>query len=598
MVEASNALNADGVKIDNSKTQLVTDMGYMFTALNESIPDTSGIKTWWAKSDLKTFGESAKGFIEAMVEASNALNADGVSINEEAIEKAVNAGSLMASLQEAIPTDKWFDGKVQLDDFGAKIKKFGGYLSDYSEVVSDIDTESMSTSITNANRLANLALSIVDLDTAGITNFKEISGISDTLSVYYDTIKDVDVDVLTKSITGAVRLKSLLSALADIDPSGVQNFQIVPIGTAMKSYGSSVANIDPEVVESSITSAMRIKNLINDLAGIDIGSVESFKTAVDELSNVSIDGFVKSFSGSEGKLSTSGANLIVSFINGVKSKSSSASSVISEIVTGMHKAITSKLSSFVSAGEVIITKLSNAIKSKSAAVVASFSISITLAITAIIGYRGSFASAGEYLGSGLVEGINSKQTAVYNAGYRLGQKAVQGEKDGQKSKSPSKLTIQSGKWLGEGLVIGIRSMGSKVYNAGHNLGDSAANSISSAVAKMTDFVSEGIDSTPTIRPVLDLSDVESGVGTIDGLLGGSRSMSIMSNVNSISSMMNRRNQNGANEEVVTAINKLRKDLENVGNTTYSINGITYDDGSNVSDAIKSLVRAARIERRV
>ena len=57
------------------------------------------------------------------------------------------------------------------------------------------------------------------------------------------------------------------------------------------------------------------------------------------------------------------------------------------------------------------------------------------------------------------------------------------------------------------------------------------------------------------------------------------------------------NQNGVNDDVVYAINKLRKDLGNVGNTTYSINGITYDDGSNISDAIQTLVRAAIVERR-
>ena len=32
--------------------------------------------------------------------------------------------------------------------------------------------------------------------------------------------------------------------------------------------------------------------------------------------------------------------------------------------------------------------------------------------------------------------------------------------------------------------------------------------------------------------------------------------------------------------------------------TYHVNGITYDDNSNVASAVKSLVRAARIERRV
>ena len=35
-----------------------------------------------------------------------------------------------------------------------------------------------------------------------------------------------------------------------------------------------------------------------------------------------------------------------------------------------------------------------------------------------------------------------------------------------------------------------------------------------------------------------------------------------------------------------------------GGNTYQINGITYDDGSNVRDAVETLIRASLIERRI
>ena len=99
---------------------------------------------------------------------------------------------------------------------------------------------------------------------------------------------------------------------------------------------------------------------------------------------------------------------------------------------------------------------------------------------------------------------------------------------------------------------------------------------------------------PTISPLLDLSNVKSGVKSIGSMIGNP-SLEVMSNVGSISMMMNR--QNGVNDDVVSAINKLRGELGNIGGDTYSINGITYDDGTNVSDAVKTLVRAAKVERR-
>jgi hypothetical protein len=63
-------------------------------------------------------------------------------------------------------------------------------------------------------------------------------------------------------------------------------------------------------------------------------------------------------------------------------------------------------------------------------------------------------------------------------------------------------------------------------------------------------------------------------------------------------MMNSRNQNGTTMEVISAIDRLRKSMGNLGGTTYNVNGITYDDGTNVSNAVKDIIRYARMEGRV
>lgn len=207
----------------------------------------------------------------------------------------------------------------------------------------------------------------------------------------------------------------------------------------------------------------------------------------------------------------------------------------------------------------------------------------------------SMESAGKDLGIGLIRGINSKKQDVYNAGFALGQRAVQGENDGQKSNSPSKLTIKAGKWLGEGLVIGIQKMGNSVYQSGYNLGETATNAISSTISRISDVLDSDIDTQPTIRPVLDLSDVSAGAGTINRMFGTNPSIGVLAKVNSISSMMN--SQNGSNKEVISAIKDLGNKLDNKSGDTYNFGDFTYDDSSNVSDAVRTLVRAVKIEGR-
>ena len=155
-----------------------------------------------------------------------------------------------------------------------------------------------------------------------------------------------------------------------------------------------------------------------------------------------------------------------------------------------------------------------------------------------------------------------------------------------------------GAFAGEGFVNALGDFVSTSYKAGVNMADSARKGLSNAIEKSRSLASFDMDMQPTIRPVVDLSAVEAGAGMIDGMFSGSVSIGSKANVSAISSMMKARSQNGNNDDVVSAISGLRKDIGKIQGNTYNVGGITYDDGSNISNAVESLVRAARIERRI
>ena len=158
--------------------------------------------------------------------------------------------------------------------------------------------------------------------------------------------------------------------------------------------------------------------------------------------------------------------------------------------------------------------------------------------------------------------------------------------------------MQIGRYLDEGLAIGINDSSDVATNSASNMANSVIGNVQNAISMAGDLFSANADAQPTIRPVVDLSNVQTGVNAINGLFNTAQSVRVQANLNAIGHSMNAMRQNGKNDDVISAINKLNDKLDGVGNTYNTINGVTYDDGSNVTDAIETLVRYAKIGGRV
>ena len=574
----------------------IANIGLAFTKLQSTVSPANGLLQALAGSkSLGNFGFQVATFASQLKTASSSLSGENA-VDMSAIQNAVNAGQMLSALQKALPEEHWFDGKMNLKQFGTKISAFGTAMKSFGDSVAEVDTSKISLSITLGRRIAAFAKSIVDLDTSGISNFKKVKGIGDAIKGYNNKVSDIDTGVVSKSITAANRLKSFVRGLSGFDSSSISNFKVGSLGKAIKSYSDSVSGMNVSTVSSSITAANRLKSFISSLAGLDTSGVGKFKSAISELGKTNVSQVASAFSKGTSKITSAGRNLTKALSSGIKSNSGSVTSAATSMVSSMQKSITGKTSSFHVSGSQLASSFVKGISSKKgAATSAAKSLATSAASASKTGYGTMYAN-GAYLGAGLISGVNSKVSAAYSAGYALGRAAVRGEKDGQHSNSPSKDTIKAGKWLGEGLVIGAQSMTRKVSKAGRSMGEMATQSISSAISSAANLVDMGINSAPTIRPVVDLSDVKDQAATI-GSLFSNPMVSPTSNIRAIKSIMSENSQNGNIDDVVSAINKLRKDMGNVGNTYNSINGVTYDDGSGISDAVETIFRAARMERR-
>ena len=306
------------------------------------------------------------------------------------------------------------------------------------------------------------------------------------------------------------------------------------------------------------------------------------------------------------RLLDKGAQLVIDLINGIAKSIEEHSGELGDAFRNLWNSLWNGFLEFwgihspskkmQGGGENIITGLKNGIANMASAPINAMKEVGTKIWNAAKEFPSKFISVGKDIMSGLKSGISSKIESVKTSITSACSKVWNAAKDFLGINSPSKKFITIGKSIDEGMVVGIKKDARTITKASEGIGKTAVSSMSSAISKVTDILNSDIDSQPTIRPVLDLSDIESGAGSIGRLLDGFHSVSVDANIGAINSMMNRRNQNGNNADVVSAIDKLGGKLGNGGNT-YNINGITYNDDENLNNAVYELIRAARIERR-
>lgn len=599
----SFATSVDGINTEAIKS--ASSAAKALVSLANDIPNEGGwISKIVGENTIDTFGSKLPAFGKGL--KSFAASVDG--INAEAITASVKAAKGLVDIANEIPNEGGWISKIVGDNgignFGDELVSFGTSLHSYSNAITTgtgINADKVSESVKVAESLVKMAEWLDDHDYDEIKDFPDaLINLGTSLNAYSSEVKEVNQYTIEGSVNSIKKVANMIKYLNGIDYSNVNVLpdNLTDLGKKLKAFSMSVAGIDTNQATASVTALRQILHALADMKNTDFSVIETFNSSLKKISKSSVDNFINAFKGANTKAVNAAKGMIDNLVRGFTLNSGKVKTASSKAVQNAVKGIESKQSAFATAGTKLMSNLAKGISQKTGSVTTAVRTAVSSACSAISSQYTVFYNQGTYLGAGLVLGIQSKEQAAYDAGYALGQKAAQGEKDGQKSNSPSKLTIQYGKWLGEGLVIGIEKMNKSVYNAGYGMGETATNTISKAVSRISDMMDTSIDSQPTIRPVVDLSNVQSSADTINGMFGINPSIGLLSNVGAIDSMMNASLQNGANDDVVSAINKLNKNLENVGGNSYVIDGITYDDGSNITDAVQSLVRAARVERRV
>ena len=565
---------------DFDKASIATECGKELADLNESIPKSEG----WAQKilgsqDMGDFGDSLIAFGEGLAGFCDATS----SIKANAVKQTSLSGDVLDAILvvcDKIPADdSWWDKFVgrstNIGAFGDSIGSLGLGLSDYINAVKGISDSDISN---------------IDKSGEAISSLGEVAQLVPNDNLVADA--EDSKDFIRKMSIVPTKIAEYVDAAAAIDNKFLIRIALTKLAlTAIINVVRGIKNDDSDSIKKTIKIITNIKNAITDLSREDFTGANKFKDAVDVIASSDIDGFKTTMKGlSEVSFKD--------FISGLEQCASDSDKIGKELVSKLSTSITTSNEDFVSAGKKLMGCFNEGMSSKmedSAAIM--FLIAkkcyFTLSRRSI---KNDFYDAGKNLVKGFARGISENSFIAEIKAAAMADSAYEAAKEALDINSPSKIFRKLGFSIPEGLAMGIDKLGYVVGNSIISMTDSAIRGTKNAISRIASIVTSDIDAQPTIRPVLDLSDIKSGANAIRNMLNG-RTMSVATrNVGTINSTM-RYNQNGTNSDVISAIEDLGRRLGNGYGNTYNINGITYDDGSEVSNAIKTLIRAAKIERR-
>ena len=563
MVEFSDVVAG---KIDIDAVNSAANAGKIMAEMEKSVTKTGGVVQWFTgEHDMGKFSTQLVQFGRAIVRFSDTVS---VGVNEEAITAAANAGKIMAEMQKDITPSggvvEWFTGEKDMGKFSTQLTLFGNAIVNFSSKVAGKIDEGAVTAAANAGAIiADMQKNIAP--SGGVvqwfTGDKDMSAFSkqlvqfgEAIVKYSDKVTNVDATGVEKSLTFSRALLGVINSSLSINENGITKFgKTADIGTTIQAYAEKIASVNLTSVTTSISAAKQLRDFVQSLNNFDISGIATFDEAVKEFSKVNM-------------------------------------SSIKNVLDGYS-------SEFNDLGKKFLTSLVEGYSSKEESFLAAVDSSLQRAIETINSYYQSINSSGAYLVSGFVSGINVNTFRVEASARTMAKAAYDAAKRELDINSPSRVMEKLASYVPAGFAKGINNNLGLVNMSSSDMANTVIDGVGNAISKISELINGDMNMQPTIRPVVDLSDVQTGVGAIAAMMPIGGTIGISGGFNTVATMMNRNRQNGNNDEVISAINKLDKSLNGLSKPTYNVGGITYDDGSAVSDAVQELIRAARIDRR-
>nr|DAU02289.1 MAG TPA: tail tape measure [Caudoviricetes sp.] len=497
-------------------------------------------------NDLKDFAEGLKPFGEALMEYGKAVT--GIGDYTDDIKQSVKSAKEIVKVGEIIPNSGGLVGLIvgnnDLKDFAKGLKPFGEALVDYGTAVNGIGEKS-----------ADISASVAAAK---------------------------DIVSLATEVKGAANAKNLKKT----------GEGLIEFATQIKNFMAECEGLNAGQLDSLKTALQSIVDIASSFSTIDTSALTEFVQSMETIGSASVDEFLSSFSDSKATAATAANALIANLKSAIGTSESQLKSKFEEAAKKGLEGLTSKKSDFKTAGEDLMKSFNSGVSSQTSTVKNQFSTLLSNCVAAVRSYYSQFQSAGSYLAAGIANGISANAGAVTNASASMASRASSAARSKLQIKSPSRVGYQIGDYFGIGFTNGITD---NIRNAGISsdaLAESATTGLSNAVSKIASLIDSGMDMNPTIRPVLDLTEIQNGSAAMADLMSTLSGRPVEGTVSIAAKTANSMNRTAFAPEQQTEATGGKQTSENTTNNFY----ITGADPRAIADEVDRKLQR-RVERK-
>jgi len=521
---------------DLEKANIAANIASSIGVLANNLPKSGSIfEIFTGKTTtLEDFGKGLSAFATGIKDF--AIKARGLVDEDIAnIQRVIQAADIISGFSKTLQSYGGLKGLIfgdrpTIEEFGESIVAFVENLIEFVGKARELELggadypvliQKVSDSVVPLNDLSK------NLDRVGglfakVVGYSDLKTFSDTFVPFVENLYSFvsyvrdnlnwDFEGLISKVTASVDpLAELAAKLSEKKENffGIGTLDLDEFGKQIKKFGEKIADFCADNADIDYTPITNMVNIAEPLtrlsalsSSVNEDGIASIVKALNEIAKISLEKVAEAFN-TDSTVIEAIIALITKMTTTIVDNTASTVEVFkkfsNDLILGIKTGIETGTSYHV------IPSISNMITSIKNKLDESMNTS-------------DFEEYGKNVSIGLANGIESEAEGAIRAAESLARRVAEITANALQEESPSRLSRKYGMYWDKGLELGIEDGTGSVLRSVNTLGDEVISSTQKVFSSINNILDMNMDYEPTIRPVIDTSDIEEKSKEINKML--------------------------------------------------------------------------------